>query len=106
MSKLTKLFAGLVLTVGLVAAAPGGALARGHGGWHGGYHGGYHGGWHGGYRGGWRGGVWGGGFGWGWGFPYAFYPPAYYAPETCGWVHIRVLHRHHWVLRRVWRCWY
>lgn len=104
MSKLTKLLAGLVLAVGLIAAAPGSALARGHGfhhGWHGGHHGGYHGGWHGGWRGGW-------GLGWGpgWGFPYYYYPPSYYAPETCGWVRVRVWRHHRWHWRRVWRCWY
>ena len=108
MSKFTKV-------LGIVALAliinVGAAVAAGHGG-HGGGGGGHGGGWHGGgghgggghgggYRGGWGGGGWGGG-GWGpdWG------PDYYYnEPGDCGWVRVRVLRNHHWVVRRAWRCW-
>jgi hypothetical protein len=75
------------------------AAPHGHGGG-GGYHGG--GGHGGGYRGGWGGGGWGWGGGWG---PY--WGPDYYynEPGDCGWVRVRVLRNHHWVVRRAWRCW-
>jgi hypothetical protein len=94
MSKPVKLFAGLVLAVGLMTAMPAAAQAR--------Y---WHGGWHGGWYGSWRGGWVRFGFGPRWGYPYAYYPRVYYAPAPqCGWVRVRVRH-HHWVLRNSWRCW-
>jgi hypothetical protein len=106
MSKLRKLLAVLALVAGAFAITPDAASAQhwhgGHGGWHGG---GWHGGWHGGW--GYRGWGWGPGFGWGWGYPRPFYGPYYYdAPApTCGYVRTRVWRAHHWVIRRVWRCW-
>ena len=106
MSKFVKLFAGLALAVGLMAAMPGAAQAQhhhGHGGWHG--HSGWHHGWYG-YRG------WGPGFGFGLGYslgyPYRayYYPgPYYYDEPSCGWAPVRLWRYNHWVYRRVWRCW-
>jgi hypothetical protein len=96
MSTFLKLFAGLILLLGVSMAAPGEAQAQ-H--WHG-HHGGFHG-YHGGY----------GGFGFGFGGPYAYYPPsyyygppAYYAPD-CGWQRVRVWSHGHWRIRTVRRCW-
>jgi len=109
MSKLVKIFAIAALIAGAFAMTPGPAAAqhhRHHGGghWHGG--GGH---WRGG--GGWGGGGWGPGFvfgfgpGWGWGgYPYSYYDD-YYVGPSCGWVRVRVLRNHRWVLRRAWRCW-
>jgi hypothetical protein len=85
MSKLMKLFAGIVLAAGILLAVPGSAQA----------------------------GYWFGGWGpylyYGWPYqPYSFnYPRRYYydapAPE-CGWVRVRSWHRGHRYWRRVWRC--
>jgi hypothetical protein len=102
MSKFTKVLgiAALALVINLGAAQ---AQHRGGGGHGGGGYGG--GGWHGGgYHGGYRGGGWGWGGGLGWG-PY--WGPDYYynEPGDCGWVRVRVLRNHHWVVRRAWRCW-
>jgi hypothetical protein len=80
--------AALGISFGATSAS---AAPHGHAGGHGGGHGGYRGG------GGWG---WGGGWGPYWG------PDYYYnEPGDCGWVRVRVLRNHHWVLRRVWRCW-
>lgn len=96
MTKLMKIFAGMMLLAGAIAFTPGTAMAQYHHGWHG------HGGWHGGWG---RGFGWG--YGWGWGAPYAYYPPpVYYAPGgDCGWVRVRAWRHGHWVVRRTWRCW-
>ena len=119
MSKLMKFFAVLVLLGGAIAATPDIASAqhrsgvgRGGGVSHGGsFHGGsFRGGGFrsGAFRGGGgfhRGGGWGPGFGFGFGYPYAFGGPYYYDQPNCGYVRVRVLRNHHWVLRRAWRCW-
>jgi hypothetical protein len=86
MTKLMKLFAAVMLIVSVICFAPGHAEARcdyyrGCGQW-----------------GGWGWGPWGPGVGWGQGNPY-FYGP------SCRWVHVRVWHNGHRVVRRVWRCW-
>ena len=110
MSKFVKFLAILILLGGAIAATPDIASAqhrvgRGGGGSHGGgFHGGGYrgGGYHGG--GGYRGGGWGPGFGFG--VPFGYYGgPYYYDQPNCGYVRIRVLRSHHWVLRRAWRCW-
>jgi hypothetical protein len=92
MSKLMRLFAGLILAGIIALAVPGAAHAQ----------------------------FWVGGFqaGWGWG-PYLYYgwpapthayyfPPRYYdyAPAPrCGWVRVRGWRHGHHYWRRSWRCW-
>jgi len=109
MSKLTKIFAGILLAASVAVAVPGVAQAR-H--WHGAstLHGvsGWHGGWGHRYRGGW---------GWRprvylrWGYPYyyrpyyPYYRSYYYVRPACRWVRVRKWRHHRRYWRRVWRCW-
>ena len=85
MSTLVKLFAVLILTLGVTAFAPSSAQARCPGGACGQWAG-------------WGWGPWGPGVGWGQGNPY-FYGP------TCRWVRVGGWRNGHRVQRRVWRCW-
>jgi uncharacterized membrane protein len=110
MSKLAKFLAVAGLIAGTFAMTPGPALAQHHHHRGGGTLGGN---WHRGGGGHWRGGGWGGGWSggwgpgpfWGWGFGLPYYEEPYYVEPDCGWVRVRVRRHHHWVLRRVWRCW-
>jgi len=98
MSKLLRVLAAVAIITGAMAAMPGAAQARWHGGWHGG-------GWH--HGGGWG---WGPAFGlglglgYGWGYPY-YYGGPYYAGPACRWTRVRIWRGDHWALRTVRRCW-
>lgn len=105
MSKLTKTIAVVALAVGMIASAPKNASAQ-YGYW-----------------------VGGPGISFSFGFGRPYYGPTYYRPyyrpyyyyappppryyyqphyyqRDCGYVRTRVWRNHHWVVRRVWRCWY
>jgi len=87
MSKLTKYFAAVMLIFSFVGFVPESAKAYCRSGYYSGC----------GQWDGWGWGPWGPGVGWGQGNPY------YYGPH-CRWVHVRVWHDGHRVVRRVWRC--